>query len=61
MQEDRSNPVREENHTFVEELDFYFEDGLMVLTRRYLANRGHCCENNCRNCPYEKATAAGSE
>ncbi len=37
---------------FVEGLDFYFEDGLMVLTRRYLLNRGYCCGNQCRNCPY---------
>ena len=40
--------------TFVEGLDFYFEDGLMVLTRRFLLNRGYCCENECRHCPYEK-------
>ena len=51
----------DENQTCVEGLDFYFEDGLMVLTRRYLLNRGHCCENSCRHCPYEKANAAGSK
>lgn len=38
--------------TFVEGLDFYFEDGLMVLTRRYLLNRGYCCESGCRHCPF---------
>jgi hypothetical protein len=38
-----------ENQTFVEGIDFYFEEGLMVLTRRYLLNRGFCCENNCRH------------
>ena len=36
----------------IEGLDFYFEDGLMVLTRRYLLNRGYCCANGCRHCPY---------
>ena len=42
-----------EEQTCVEGIDFYFENGLMVLTRHYLLNRGHCCENKCRHCPYE--------
>lgn len=42
-----------EEQTFVEGIDFYFENGLMVLTRGYLLNRGYCCENSCRHCPYE--------
>ena len=40
---------------FVEGVDFYFEDGLMVLTREYLLKRGYCCENRCRHCPYGNA------
>ncbi|MBK6589477.1 MAG: hypothetical protein IPG22_14400 [Acidobacteria bacterium] len=44
----------EKLETFVEGRDFYFEDGLMVLTRRYLANRGFCCGNQCRHCPYDQ-------
>jgi hypothetical protein len=42
----------DENKTFVEGVDFYFDDGLMVLTRRYLLDRGYCCSNGCRHCPY---------
>lgn len=42
-----------EEHTFVEGIDFYFENGLMVLTRNYLLNRGSCCDNKCRHCPYK--------
>ena len=26
--------------------------GLSVLTARYLADRGYCCERGCRHCPY---------
>jgi hypothetical protein len=46
--------------TFVEGLDFYFEGGLMVLTERFLRNRGYCCGSGCRHCPYsgEERTAA---
>ena len=29
------------------------EDG--ALSREYLLHRGYCCENGCRNCPYETA------
>jgi hypothetical protein len=47
----------EASETFVEGLDFYFDEGLMVLTRRYLLNRGRCCETGCRHCPYDKDTA----
>ena len=45
--------------TFVEGLDFYFDaDGLMVLTRRYLLNRGRCCGSGCRHCPYDDRETA---
>jgi hypothetical protein len=27
--------------------------GLFVLTARFLADRGACCERGCRHCPYE--------
>ena len=38
----------------VEGVDFYFENGLMVLTAKFLRDRGYCCGNLCRNCPYPK-------
>ena len=38
----------------VEGKDFYFENGLMVLTAEFLAARGYCCESGCRHCPYPK-------
>ena len=39
---------------FIENEDYYFENGLMVLTEYFLKKRGYCCENNCRHCPYKK-------
>lgn len=30
--------------------DIFDEDG--ALTASYLASRGYCCGNGCRNCPY---------
>ncbi len=37
---------------FVEGVDYYFENGLMVLTACFLLKRGYCCQNGCRNCPF---------
>jgi len=35
--------------------------GLLVLTARYLFDRGHCCGAGCRHCPYaeEEQNRAG--
>jgi hypothetical protein len=36
-----------------EGIDYYFNAaGLMVLTEKYLLDRGYCCGNGCRHCPY---------
>jgi len=38
----------------IEDLDFYYnEQGLMVLTEKYHLERGYCCGNGCRHCPYD--------
>ena len=34
--------------------DFYVEKGKFVWTEKFLLNRGYCCNNNCRYCPYNK-------
>lgn len=37
-----------------EGIDFYYtEEGYMVLTEHFLRERGYCCGNGCRHCPYE--------
>ena len=35
--------------------EFYTDPdtGLMVMTELYLTNRGYCCKNDCRHCPYD--------
>ena len=42
----------EKQERLIEGKDYYFEDGLMVLTEHFLLKRGYCCENGCRHCPY---------
>ncbi len=31
---------------------FYIEDGKYVFTALFLTERGYCCRNGCRHCPY---------
>ena len=34
--------------------DMYFDDsGFTVFTEKYLLDKGYCCGNGCRHCPYE--------
>ena len=44
----------------VEGEDFYIEEGLMVLTAKFLKERGYCCGNGCRHCPYNGDERSGS-
>jgi hypothetical protein len=38
----------------IEHEDFYYnEQGYMVLTAKYLLDRGYCCGNGCKHCPYQ--------
>ena len=51
LTESKANTTEPE---FKEGIHYYFEDGLMVLTAQFLRERGYCCNNDCRNCPYPK-------
>jgi hypothetical protein len=38
----------------IEGEDFYYTaDGWMVMTEKFHLERGHCCGNGCRHCPYD--------
>lgn len=42
------------NNSLVENEDYYFDkNGLLVLTAKYLSDKGECCGNGCRHCPYD--------
>ena len=32
---------------------YYNEEGLVVLTEAYHLEKGYCCGNGCRHCPYD--------
>jgi hypothetical protein len=41
-----------EQESLIEGEDYYFENGLMVLTALYHLCRGYCCDHGCRHCPF---------
>ena len=54
MKEKKAKNQTRENSKFTEGVDYYYENGLMVLTAHFLLKRGYCCDNGCRHCPYPK-------
>ena len=41
----------------IEGIDYVIEGGRWVFTAQFLRERGYCCENGCRNCPYRDSDA----
>jgi len=37
------------------------DTGYIVLTSRFLRERGYCCSNNCRHCPYSQIKDRGKD
>ncbi|MGK2860736.1 MAG: DUF5522 domain-containing protein [Chitinophagaceae bacterium] len=38
---------------WIEGVDYYINDnGLLVFTEKYLLERGYCCGNGCKHCPF---------
>ena len=35
-----------------EGLDYIIENEYRIMTEHFLKNRGYCCGNGCKNCPY---------
>lgn len=47
-----------------EGIDYYVdENGRLVFTEKYHLDRGYCCKNGCRHCPfgYRKSPAPPAE
>ena len=36
----------------LENIDYYWDNNLIVFTEYYHRKRGYCCGSGCRNCPY---------
>jgi hypothetical protein len=41
------------NNKLIEGEDYYYnEEGFIVLTKKYHLDKGFCCGNGCKHCPY---------
>lgn len=39
---------------WIEGIHYYInEEGLVVMTEKYHQERGYCCSNGCKHCPYQ--------
>ena len=50
-----------EKKEFIKDVDYYLEEGFVVFTEKYHIEKGECCGNNCRHCPYEKPSIKGNK
>ncbi len=47
------------NDDFIEGIHFYYDvNKLLVFTEKYHLQRGYCCGNGCRHCPYNYENVA---
>ncbi|MAF91081.1 MAG: DUF5522 domain-containing protein [Bdellovibrionota bacterium] len=42
--------------SLVQGRDYYIENGFWVFTEKFHIEKGMCCENQCRHCPYQSKT-----
>jgi hypothetical protein len=62
----QANPSNEDrfyrfNSNLIEGTDYYMENGFRVMTAEFLTNRGYCCGNGCRHCPYHPKHNKGNQ
>lgn len=53
MQKNKTKEKPKADAPLQEGVDFYIEGGFYVFTAAYLTQRGYCCGNGCRHCPYQ--------
>lgn len=42
-------------------IDYYVEDEKIIFTEKYHKERGQCCGNGCRHCPYKPKHKKGNK
>jgi hypothetical protein len=45
---------------FIENVHYYLEDGKLVMTEVYHAERGFCCGKQCRHCCFDPKYIKGN-
>jgi hypothetical protein len=45
---------------FIENVHYYIDDTRVIFTEQYHLERGECCGNKCRHCPYDPKYKKGA-
>jgi len=49
------------NDDLIEGIHYYkSEQGYRIMTEKYLTDRGWCCGNGCKHCPYHPKATKGN-
>jgi len=40
-------------HEFIKDIHYYMDEDRVVFTALFHIQRGQCCGNGCKNCPYD--------
>lgn len=52
--------MKSSDDNFIEGIHFYYnENNFLVFTEKYHLQRGYCCGNGCRHCPYNYENVTG--
>lgn len=46
-------------HEFIEGIHYYMEGERVIFSALFHINRGSCCGNGCRHCPYDPKHTKG--
>jgi len=49
------------NSKLKEGIHYYLENGRVIFTPTFHIERGQCCGNGCRHCPYEPKYEKGNK
>ena len=42
-------------YEFIKDIHYYMDGNMVVFTEQWHIQRGQCCGNKCRHCPFEPA------
>jgi 2-iminoacetate synthase ThiH len=47
-------------HEFIKDVHYYLDGDKVIFTEAYHIQRGECCGNKCRHCPFTKPVKKGN-
>lgn len=57
-----NDPIEYGKNELIEGIDYTIApEGYRIMSERFLRNRGYCCGNGCKNCPYFPKAIKGNQ